>query len=136
VRTFAQTILAIVRNRDRARSLVQTELGALLLGAGKAKAGAKGLRSLLSKLVWKSAWIEEWLAQEAEQALKRWEAQGIIPIAAWDGSVLEKHEREVREGLCPVHSSKAARRTRLRKATSIHQSGASACQGCSGWAWS
>jgi hypothetical protein len=28
VRTFAQTILAIVRNRDRARCLVQTELGA------------------------------------------------------------------------------------------------------------
>ena len=29
VRTFAQTILAIVRNRDRARCLVQMELGAL-----------------------------------------------------------------------------------------------------------
>ncbi len=46
VRTFAQTILAIVRNRDRARSLVQMELGAMLLGAGKAKAGAKRLRSM------------------------------------------------------------------------------------------
>lgn len=115
VRTFAQTILAIVRKRDRARTLVQMELGAMLLGAGKAKAGAKGLRSLLSKLVWKSGWIGEWLMEEAEAAVKQWEAQGVTPIAAWDGSVLEKHESQEAEGLCPVHSSKAARRTRLRK---------------------
>ncbi len=115
VRTFAQTILAIVRNRDRARSLVQTELGGMLLGANKARAGAKRLRTLLSKLIWKSAWIAEWLAQEAEAALKQWEAQGVTPIAAWDESRLEKHESAEGEGLCPVHSSKAARRTRMRK---------------------
>ncbi len=115
VRTFAQAILAIVRNRDRARCLVQTELGALLLGAGRAKAGAKRLRTLLSKLIWKSSWIEEWLMEEAERALKQWEAQGVTPIAAWDGSVLEKHESSAGEGLCPVHSSKATRRTRMRK---------------------
>ena len=115
VRTFAQTILAIVRNRDRARCLVQTDLGGLLLGVTKAKAGAKRLRTLLSKLIWKSAWIEAWLMEEAERALKQWEAQGVTPIAAWDGSVLEKHESAEGEGLCPVHSSKAARRTRLRK---------------------
>ena len=115
VRTFAQTILAIVRNRDRARCLIQMELGGLLLGAEKAKAGAKRLRSLLSKLIWNSAWIGEWLLEEAEAAVKQWEAQGLIPIAAWDGSVLEKHESQEAEGLCPVHSSKAARRTRMRK---------------------
>src|SRR5690242_15256259 len=73
VRTFAQTILAIVRNRERSRCLVQTELGALLLGANKARAGAKRLRTLLSKLTWKSAWIGQWLAEEAERALKQWE---------------------------------------------------------------
>ena len=49
VRTFAQTILAIVRNRDRARCLVQTELGAWLLGADKARAGAKRLRTRLGQ---------------------------------------------------------------------------------------
>src|SRR2546427_8434496 len=49
VRTFAQTILAIVRNRDRARCLVQTELGGLLLGANKARAGAKRLRTRLEQ---------------------------------------------------------------------------------------
>jgi hypothetical protein len=114
VRTFAQTILALVRNRDRARCLVQTELGALLLGANKARAGAKRLRTLLSKLTWKSAWIGQWLAEEAERALKPWEAQGVTPLAAWDGSVLEKHESMQGEGRCPVPSSKAARRTRLR----------------------
>ena len=113
VRTFAQTILAIVRNRDRARCLVQTELGALLLGANKAKAGAKRLRTLLCKLTWKSDWIGQWLMEEAERALQQWEAQGVTPVAAWDGSVLEKHESAEGEGLCPVHSSKAARRTRL-----------------------
>src|SRR6266851_4132327 len=91
------------------------ELGALLLGAGHAKAGAKRLRNLLSKLIWKSRWIEEWLAEEAERAVQQWEAQGVTPIAAWDGSVLEKHESQEAEGLCPVHSSKAARRTRMRK---------------------
>ena len=114
VRTFAQTILAIVCNRDRARCLVQMELGALLLGAGKAKAGAKRLRNLLKTLLWKSGWIGEWLLEEAEQAVQQWETQGVTPIAAWDGSVLEKHESQQAEGLCPVHSSKAARRTRLR----------------------
>ena len=56
VRTFAQTILAIVRNRDRARCLIQMELGALLLGAGKAKAGAKRLRRRLAQ-----ADLEKWL---------------------------------------------------------------------------
>jgi len=115
VRTFALTILALVRNRDRARCLVQMELGALLLGAGHAKAGAKRLRNVLSKLIWKSRWIEEWLAEEAQRAVQQWEAQGVTPIAAWDGSVLEKHESQEAEGLCPVHSSKAARRTRMRK---------------------
>lgn len=115
VRTFAQTVLAIVRNRDRARCLVQTELGAWLLGADKARAGAKRLRTLLGKLIWKSSWIGEWLLEEAEQAVKQWEEQGVTPIAAWDGSVLEKHESAAGEGLCPVHSSKAARRTRMRK---------------------
>jgi hypothetical protein len=115
VRTFAQTVLAIVRNRDRARCLIQMELGALLLGADKAKAGAKRLRTLLSKLIWKSVWIGEWLLEEAEQAVKQWEARGVTPIAAWDGSVLEKHESQEAEGLCPVHSSKAARRTRMRQ---------------------
>ena len=39
----------------------------------------------------------------------------MTPIAAWDGSVLEKHESQAGEGLCPVHSSKAARRTHMRK---------------------
>src|SRR5437868_1568001 len=49
------------------------------------------------------------------ESVTRWEAQGVPPSAAWDGSVLEKHERSEGEGLCPVHSSKAARRTRMRK---------------------
>jgi hypothetical protein len=115
VRTFAQTILAIVRNRDRARCLVQTELGGWLLGVTKAKAGAKRLRTLLAKLIWKSAWIEAWLREEAERALKQWAAQGVTPRAAWDESRLEQHESAEGEGRCPVHSRKAARRTRLRK---------------------
>ncbi len=38
----------------------------------------------------------------------------MTPLAAWDGSVLEKHERVEGEGLCLAHSSKAARRRRLR----------------------
>ncbi len=71
VRTFAQPILAIVRNRDRARSLAQTELGAWLESTNKARAGAKRLRTLLSKLTWKSAWIGQWLAEEAARALKQ-----------------------------------------------------------------
>jgi len=37
VRTFAQTILAIVCNRDRARCLVQMELGALSTSGGQGK---------------------------------------------------------------------------------------------------
>ncbi len=102
VRTFAQTILAIVRDPGCARCLVQMELGALLLGATKARAGAKRLRTLLSKLSWKSAWIGQWLMEEAERALQQWEAQGVTPIGAWDGSVLEKHESVQGEGLCPA----------------------------------
>jgi len=83
------SMLAIVLGKAQ---LVQTELGALLLGAGRAKAGAKRVRTLLSKLIWESSWIEEWLVGGAERGLKAREAQGVTPIAAWDGSVLEKHE--------------------------------------------
>jgi hypothetical protein len=36
-------------------------------------------------------------------------------LAIWDGSAREKHESEARDGLSPVPSSKAARRTRMRK---------------------
>jgi len=100
VRTFAQTVLAILRNRDRARCLVQMELGALVVGEGHAKAGAKRLRNLLSKLIWKRAWIGQWLLEEAERAVEQWEKQGVTPIAAWDGSVLEKHESQQGEGWC------------------------------------
>jgi hypothetical protein len=71
VRTFAQTTLTLVRNRDRARWLGQTELGGLLVGVTKAKAGAKRLRTLPSLLIWKSAWIEEWLMEEAGEPSSR-----------------------------------------------------------------
>lgn len=115
VRTFAQTVCAIIRNRDRARTLQLTELGGMLLGPPKAQAGAKRLGTLLRHQEWKSQWIQEELARQAEEALLAWEAQGITPIAAWDGSVLEKHESQQLEGLCPVHSSHATRHTRMRK---------------------
>ncbi len=55
-------------------------------------------------------WIEEWLLEQAEHAVQQWEAQGVTPIGAWDGCVLEKNESQVSEGLCPVHWSVAESR--------------------------
>lgn len=73
------------------------------------------MSNLLHSDKWGS-WIIEWfLWQRASQQLAEWEAQGYQAIADWDGSVLEKHESSQLEGLNPVHSSKAARRTRVRK---------------------
>jgi hypothetical protein len=83
VRTFAQAMLALVRKRDRARCLLQTELGAWLLGAGKAKAAAKRWPTLLSQLLFQSSCIEEWLMEEGERALKQWDACVSLLSSGW-----------------------------------------------------
>ena len=81
------------------------------------------MRTLLSKLIWKSSWIEEWLMEEAERALKQWEAQGVTPIAAWDGSVLEKPESRSWRGWLRCAKASPSACNALGQGSSISQVG-------------
>jgi Transposase DDE domain len=115
VRTFLQTVQTIITFRDRANGLLLSELGGYLLNPAQAPAGTKRLSNLIHSSNWGS-WIIEWfLWQQATQQLEAWEQAGYQAIVDWDESRLEKHESNALEGLSPVSSSKAARRTRPRK---------------------
>jgi hypothetical protein len=115
VRTFLQVVQVIITFRDRANGLLLSELGGYLLSPKQAAAGTKRLSNLLHSDKWGSWIIEGFLWQRASEQLAQWEAQGYQAIADWESSVLENHESSQLEGLSPVHSSKAARRTRVRK---------------------
>jgi hypothetical protein len=115
VRTLWQTVEAIITLRDRANGLLLSELGGAILSPAQAPAGTKRLSRLIHSPRWDSALLEQFLWQRATAQLARWEAQQQTVLALWDSSVLEKTESRHLEGLCPVHSSKAARRTRVRK---------------------
>jgi hypothetical protein len=114
VRTFAASIEAIVRWRDRAHGLLLSELGGYLLTPDHAPAGTKRLSNLLRSPKWSAALIARFLWQRADTHLTTLEAVGEEALAVWDESVLEKPESLALEGLCAVRSSKAHRLTRIK----------------------
>ena len=89
-------------------------LGEYLADPQHGPAGTKQLSRLLHSAKWCSGLSERLLWQQAEQGLRELEAAGEEPFCIWDGSVLEKAEREPREGLAPVRSSTARRLQRSR----------------------
>jgi hypothetical protein len=114
VRTFADTIEALVRFRDRARGLLLSELGAQLLSPAHAPAGTKRLSNLLRSRRWSAKLLEEFVWRRADWRLHTLEAQGQDVLAVWDESELEKAESLASEGLCAVRSRKAARLKHIR----------------------
>jgi hypothetical protein len=114
VRTFAASIEAIVRWRNRAHGLLLSELGGYLLSPDHAPAGTKRLSNLLRSPKWSAALIAQFLWQQADARLTALEADDEEVLAVWDESVLEKPESQAMEGLCAVRSSKAHRLTRIK----------------------
>lgn len=119
VRTFWQTIEAMIRFRNRAHGLLLSELGGYLLSPAHAPAGTKRLSNLL--LLRCSAWaadlIDHFLWFLWQNALDRQQvlAQEKEPaLLLWDQSALEKPESLHAEGLCAVYSVKAARLKRIK----------------------
>ncbi|MEO8954124.1 MAG: hypothetical protein ABI396_14730 [Ktedonobacteraceae bacterium] len=114
VRTFVQTIAAILTFRDRVNGLVLSELGGYLESPDKAPAGTKRLSNLLHSVKWSSWLISRFLWQRATQQLETWQHTGQEALAIWDESEYEKPETIVSRDLCPVRSSKAARLTHIK----------------------
>lgn len=114
VRTFAASIEAIIRWRNRAHGLLLSELGGYLLSPDHAPAGTKRLSNLLRSSKWSAALIAQFLWQQADARLTLLEAGDANVLAVWDESVLEKPESIAIEGLGPVRSSKAHRLTRIK----------------------
>lgn len=119
VRTLLQCVGAIIRLRNHPQALWLSELGAALHGyegySDSAPAGTKRVGKLLRSLKWTVGLIDRYLLDQAHQEVQRLQAQGQRILCIWDGSVLEKAESEKGEGLCPVLSSKAKRRTRSKR---------------------
>lgn len=115
LRTFVQTIEAIIAFRDRCHGLLYSELGGYLDELGAGGGGVKRLETLIHQTKWKAEEIEDYLLWKADQQLEHWEAQGEEALFIWDGVGLEKPESLKAEGLCAVRSSKAARLTRVKK---------------------
>jgi hypothetical protein len=114
VKTFAETIGAILRFRDTTRGLLLSELGAWLTTPEHAPAGTKRLSNLLRSTKWSATVLGEllWRRAEAHATALRQKAEPIL--AAWDHSVIEKPESIALEGLCAVRSQKARRLGRPR----------------------
>lgn len=115
VRTFLQTIEAIIAFRDRIHGLLLSELGGYLLSAEQARAGTKRLSNLLHSPKWTAQMLHAFLWQQATTHLQNLEQQGVQALVVWDESVWEKPETEHIDELCAVRSSKAYRLTRLRQ---------------------
>ena len=114
VRTFAETVGAILRFRDTTRGLLLSELGAWLASPAHAPAGTKRLSNLLRSKKWSLKPIEEFLWQQGSDRLEELQQSQQPAVAIWDHSVWEKPESIAIEGLCGVRSQKARRLARRR----------------------
>jgi hypothetical protein len=114
VRTFVQTVIAIIIHRTRSTGLWLSELGGVLLSPDHAPAGTKRLSNLFLSPKWSSLLIDVFLWKRAEAFVKRLQEAGGPILALWDSCVLEKPESLKAEGLCAVISSKAKRLKRIK----------------------
>ena len=114
VQTFLDLLLVIVMHRHRNQGLLLSELGGYLLGADRAPAGTKRIHNLLASSKWHGQIVDEYLWQQADQAVnQRLHPQDDV-YAIWDESVIEKSESLKAERLCAVRSSKAKRLKRIK----------------------
>lgn len=114
VQTFLDLLQVIILHRHRNHGLLLSELGGCLLGAQQAPAGTKRISNLLASLAWKAQAIEDYLWQQADQAIDQRSAPQEDVYVIWDESVLEKAESLKAERLCAVRSSKASRLKRIK----------------------
>jgi hypothetical protein len=116
VRTLADTVMAIVRNRNRASALLLSELGSVIAGPKHAPAGTKRLANLVHSPRWQAQDVQDQLLDEGlslmlDEARRVGERRALCIL---DSSGLEKPESAQLEGLSPVRSSKARRLARPR----------------------
>lgn len=114
VRTFWQTIEAMIRFRNRAHGLLLSELGGYLLSPAQAPAGTKRLSNLLRCSGWAADLIDQFLWQQAKERQDVLVQAGEPALLLWDESRIEKPESLHAEGLCAVYSVKAARLKRIK----------------------
>lgn len=119
VRTLLQCLVAIIRFRNNPQALWLSELGSYIQGyegySPSATAGNKRVGKLLRSVKWTVGLIDRYLLEKADEEVQRLRGQGKRILCLWDGSVLEKAESEKLEGLCPVLSSKAKRKSRSKR---------------------
>lgn len=119
VRTLLQCLVAIIRFRTNAQALWLSELGSYVQGyegsSSSAAAGTKRVGKLVRSVKWTVGLIDRYLLEKADEEVQKLKAQGKRVLCIWDGSVLEKAESEQLEGLCPVLSSKAKRKSRSKR---------------------
>ncbi len=114
VQTFLDVLQVIVMHRHRNQGLLLSELGGYLLGAGRAPAGTKRISNLIHSPSWDSTVVDDYLWQQADQAVdQRLHPQDDV-FVIWDESVIEKPESLKAERLCAVRSSKARRLTGIK----------------------
>lgn len=114
VRTFRDTVGAILTFRHRNCGLLLSELGAFITSPSHAPAGTKRLSNLLRCDKWGFGRIGSFLWDRAESRREELRSAGEDALVIWDDSVNEKHESQKAQGLCPVRSSKAKRLSRIK----------------------
>ncbi len=114
VKTFIETLKAIIKFRHGSNGLLLSELGGYLSSPDQAPAGTKRLSRLLHNGHWTAALISTFLWEQADQRVKSLHQAGEKVLVVWDESVLEKPESIALEGLCAVRSRTAARLKRVR----------------------
>jgi hypothetical protein len=116
VRTLANSVLAVVRHRNRALALLLSELGSVIAGPKHGPAGTKRIANLIHSDRWSAEDIDDFLLEEGSSMVEA-EAARVDEgraICILDSSVLEKPESAALEGLSPVRSAKALRIGRPR----------------------
>jgi hypothetical protein len=114
VQTFLDLLQVIVIHRHRNQGLLLSELGGYLMGAEQAPAGTKRISNLLHSRGWDSTEVENYLWEQADQAVEQRLHPKDDVYVIWDESVLEKPESLKAEHLCAVRSSKSRRLMRIK----------------------
>jgi hypothetical protein len=114
VRTFGRAVEAIVSVRHGQQGLLLSELGGCITNGAHAPAGTKRLGNLIRSERWSSEAIEAFLAAQGTARVHALVQAHETPLVLWDESVLEKPGSRQLEGLCPVRSSEAAWKSRLK----------------------
>ena len=112
--TLYDSFYGLLSHRDKANSLLLSELGGYINGPQHAPAGTKRLSNLLACEAWNHEWIEQLLLNKSKQRLSKKGEAGKCWLMHWDDSVIEKPESWRTEGLCSVRSSKGLRLTKIK----------------------